>query len=134
MAVDNIKMEFSNKFEGKAISPTGEVLIGSDKGMMKPYHLLFSALGSCFYATFISIVEKKKLCFSGAELEISGTQRDDKIKTLDQVDIFMRVFNASDEKQFERSAELGALYCSIHETVNKVAKINVKLEFFYEAV
>jgi len=131
LAVDKIKLEFSNLFEGKAIAPNGEVSIGSRPGDLKPYHMLFGALGSCFYATFLSIVKKKRLSFSGAEIEISGTKREEVPPTLNRVIIALKIFNPSDEKQFLRSAELGAEYCSIHKTVSKVATIDLKVDFVY---
>ena len=72
MAVDNVQLTFNSEFEGKMQSPTGELMIGNVENGFRPYHLLFGALGSCFYATFITIVKKKRLSFDGADIEISG--------------------------------------------------------------
>lgn len=85
MAADTIQLEFSDGFKGKVIAPRGEILIGKQDGGLRPYNLLFGALGSCFYATFLSIAEKKKLSFDGAKLEVSGTQIEGEITTLDHV-------------------------------------------------
>lgn len=129
MAVENIKLEFENNFKGVMIAPTGDLKIGGNDGEFKPYNLLFGALGSCFYATFLSIVEKKKLSFADAKLEISGKKRDAEVATLEHVLIDMVITNASDEKQFLRCVELGAKFCSIHETISKVAKIDINVKF-----
>jgi putative redox protein len=131
ISVDKIKLTFTNAFEGRAAGPNGEVLIGSQPGSMKPYHLLFGALGSCFYATFLSIAEKKRLTFSGAVIEIDGEKREESPATLRQVTIDVTIINPSDEKQFMRSVELGAKHCSIHETVSKVANIDFRVNFVY---
>lgn len=129
--MDKIKLTFSDKFEGEFTSPTGTVAIGSKPGAMKPYHLLFGALGSCFYATFLSIVEKKKLTFSGAEITIDAEKREEVPTTLKRVSIAVVIYDPSDEAQFLRSVELGAKYCSIHETVSQVAKIDFNVRFEY---
>ena len=130
MAVDNIKLSFSDRFEGSVQTPNGNLPIGVNA--FEPYHLLFGALGSCFYATFLSIAKKKRLRFSGVEIEISGVKRESVPQTLERVEILLKVFNPSDEKQFIRSAELGAEYCSIHETVSRVAAIDLKVDFVYK--
>ena len=129
MAVENVKMEFTNDFQGFMETENGKVMIGRDMGEMKPYNLLFGALGSCFYATFLGIVEKKKLTFDGATLEISGVKRTEIPNTLESVLMKLVIKNASNEKQFLRSVELGAKYCSIHETISQVAKIDIEVEF-----
>jgi len=129
MAVDNIKLEFSNNFKGVMQAPNGEIKIGDEKDEMLPYHLLFGALGSCFYATFLSISYKKRLTFDKATIEISGNKRDQEPATLEQVSMKMVVKNPSNEAQILKSAELGAKFCSIHETIARVAKIDLIVEF-----
>ena len=131
MAADTIKMDFENTFVGTMIAPKGKVLIGAQEAGLRPYNLLFGALGACFYSTFLSIVEKKRLTFEGATLEISGRHRDAQIATLEYVQIKITIRKPSDEKQFLRSVELGAKYCSIHETISKVAQMEEVVVFEY---
>lgn len=131
MAVDKISMNFSNQFEGTLISPTGQVEIGEKADTMKPYHLLFGALGSCFYSTFVSVANKKRLEFKSASLEIEGTKREELPKTLDFVKMTLTIKGADQTKkeQFMRSVDYGVQYCSIHATISKVAKIDVLVNF-----
>jgi putative redox protein len=129
MAVDNVKLSFNPSFQGTMTTPTGNVVLGDQDNGVQPYHLLFGALGSCFYATFLSISLKKRLTFSRAELEISGTKRTEVPPTLEHTKIHLVVFNPSDEEQLIKSAELGAKFCSIHETISKVAKMELVVEF-----
>ena len=129
MAVDAIKLDFTSEFKGTMITPKGEFEIGRYEAGLRPYHMLLGALGSCFYATFLEIIEKKRLTFEGATIEVSGTQRKEIPTTLDYVLIKMTVANASNEEQFTKSAQLGAKYCSIFDTISKVAKIEVIVEF-----
>jgi putative redox protein len=98
---------------------------------MKPYHLLFGAVASCFYATFISVANKMRLSFSNVEIEVNGHKRDETPATLDYVKIEMVVYSGSDEEKLRKAAELGAKYCSIHETISKVAQIDLVVTFEY---
>lgn len=129
MATEPVKMIFTNDFDGEMTVEAGTYHIGEQGKGLQPYNLLMGALGSCFYATFLSIVEKKRLTFDGATLELTGNKRTLVPETLETVHIQMQIKNPSDEKQFLRSVELGAKYCSIHETVSKVATITIDVEF-----
>ena len=111
-------------------SPTGVIKIGEQEGGMYPYHLLFGALATCFYSTFLVIAQKKRLSFDNAELEVSGHKGTGKeINLLEQVTIKMTITNPSNEKGLHKSAELGAKFCSIHETISKVANIDLVIVF-----
>ncbi len=129
MNTDKVTLDFDSSYIGTMTSPTGSIKMGDQTGGMQPYHLLFGALGSCFYATFLGIAKKKRLTFSKATLDIGGHKRDEIPPTLDNVKIHLIIFDASDEAQFIKSAQLGAEYCSIHETISKVAKINLDVTF-----
>jgi putative redox protein len=92
--------------------------------------MLFGALGSCFYSTFLSIAKKKRLSFDKAEVEVSGHKGTGKeINLLEKVIIKLVIWNPSNEKALKRSAELGSKFCSIHETISKVADIELIVEF-----
>lgn len=95
----------------------------------KPYDLLLGALGSCFYATFVSITEKKRLTFGEVTLQITGTKRSTVPTTLEHVTIDMTIINPSNEEQIKKSAILGAKYCSIHDMISKVANIDLNISF-----
>ena len=129
MKADPIKLTFNQDFVGDMTSPTGSIKIGSQENGMKPYHLLFGALASCFYATFISVAGKMRLTFSDAIIEVTGNKRDEVPATLDYVKMEMIVYDGSDEKKLIKAAELGAKYCSIHETISKVANIELVVSF-----
>lgn len=129
MKADTVKLKFDSNYVGELTSPTGSIKLGSQDNSMKPYHLLFGALASCFYATFLSVAGKMRLTFTDVEIEVSGNKRDETPATLDQVTIQMVVYNGSDETKLKKAADLGAQYCSIHETVSKVAKIELIVTF-----
>ncbi|XMB72796.1 OsmC family protein [Mycoplasmatota bacterium WC30] len=130
MALDNIKQTWDDEFKGVMETPTGNVTLGDQENGVQPYHLLFGALGSCFYATFLSIAKKKRLTFDKATVEVSGNKGEGKeINLLEKVVIKLVITNASNEKALAKSAEWGTKFCSIHETVSKVADIELIVEF-----
>lgn len=129
MKADTVKLIFDSNYVGELTSPTGTIKLGSQPNGMKPYHLLFGALASCFYATFLSVAEKMRVSFSDVEIEVSGNKRDETPATLDQVTIRMVVYNGTDHNKLKKAADLGAQYCSIHETVSKVAHMDLVVTF-----
>ena len=131
MKADVVKVTFDKDFVGEMTSPTGTIKLGNQDQGMKPYHLLFGSIASCFYATFLSLANKMRLSFTDVAIEVSGNKRDEDIATLDYVKIEMVIYNGSNDEKLNKAAELGAKYCSIHETVSKVA--NIELVVLFEA-
>lgn len=129
MKADTVNLKFDSNYIGELTSPTGTIKLGSQENGMKPYHLLFGAIASCFYATFLSVAEKMRVSFTDVDIEVSGNKRDETPATLDQVTIQMVVYNGTDQNKLKRAADLGAQYCSIHETVSKVANIDLVVTF-----
>lgn len=129
MNTDNIKLSFDKNFVGEMTSPTGTIKLGSQPQGMKPYHLLYGALASCFYATFLSVADKMRLSFTDVSIEVSGHKREEVPATLDKVLIDMVIYNGNDQTKLRKAADLGAKYCSIHETVSKVAEIELVVTF-----
>lgn len=129
MKADTVKLKFDSNYIGELSSPTGTIKLGSQENGMKPYHLLFGALASCFYATFLSVAEKMRVSFTDVDIEVSGNKRDETPATLDQVTIKMVVYNGTDFTKLKRAADLGAQYCSIHETISKVAHMDLSVTF-----
>ena len=131
MHADEVKLSFHDSFVGEMTSPNGHIAIGGQPGAMKPYHLLFGALGSCFYATFLGVAQKKRLTFTHADIVVNGNKREEIPTTLDRVTIDFTITNPSNEDHATKAAELGAKYCSIHETISRVAEITLNVRFVY---
>jgi putative redox protein len=129
MAVEPVRMDFNKDFTGVLTVEKGIIVIGDGEHGIQPYNLLLGALGSCFYSTFLDIIAKKRLTFDGATLVITGTKREEIPRTLNTVQVKMTIKNASNQTQFLRSVELGRQYCSVHETLSKVAVITFTVDF-----
>ncbi|MGM0496068.1 MAG: OsmC family protein [Bacillota bacterium] len=129
MAYDKINLNWDYDFKGEIISPSGKANLGDSENGLMPYHLLFGALGSCFYATFVSVAKKMRLTFDNASIEVSGKKLDDDSKVIQYLEMNMVIKNPSDKEKLLKSAKLGTQYCSIHELISRTAEIKLNVEF-----
>lgn len=129
MAKKEVALEFSNEFLGTLKAPRGTAAIGVEEGTLEPYDLLFGALGSCLYATFLEIARKKRIGFEKAEMQVSGTKREEIPTTLKEVHVSMTVHGAEKEKGLVQAMQLATEYCSIYTTISKVAEMTYTLNF-----
>lgn len=103
--------------------------IGSKTGEFYPYDLLLGALSACFYSTLHDILEKRKEQIPVIKIVVTGEKRKEVPTTLEWVNLDISVTGEVNEKQFLRSVDLAAKYCSIHETISKVAQMNQTVNF-----
>ncbi len=130
MSETNVKLRFTREFDGWLEAEHGSAKIGkAEEGKLRPYDLMLGALGACYYATFVGIADKMKLAYDRVEIDIHGVKREEVPTTLKTVDMVLKVYGAEDSKGFERASDLAAKYCSVHETISKVAEISLKVEF-----
>lgn len=129
----NYDIEFKNSFEGVLKASNVDVKIGVNEGDAKPYELLFGALASCLYATFLDVVEKKKLKFEACTINVTGEKRTIVPTTLEWVKVEFTIKGASNlenkEKAFTKSADLATKYCSIYQTIAQVAEMEHTIQF-----
>jgi putative redox protein len=125
----SVSMRFGTALAGDMMAEERRLAIGRSSGGFAPYELLLGALGSCYYATFIGVAQKMRLKYEGVDIAIHGVKRDEIPTTLKTVDMVVTVRGAASEKGFDRASTLSAKYCSVHETIAKVAQINLTLKF-----
>jgi len=107
----------------------GSVKVGSKPGEFYPYDFLLGALSACFHSTLYDILVKKKMSIPTIEIVVTGEKRKEVPTTLTWVNLDITVTGEVDENQFLRSIELAAKYCSIHETISKVATMTHAVHF-----
>lgn len=105
------------------------VKIGPKEGEVFPYDMLLGALSSCFYYTLLEIFEKNKAEVPAIEIIVTGQKREKVPTTLEWVNMDISVFGKVEEKKFLRFVDLAAKYCSIHETISKVATMTHTVHF-----
>lgn len=129
----NYDIQFKNTFEGTLKASRVDVNIGMKEGEASPYELLFGALASCLYATFLEVLDKKKLSFESCTINVTGDKRKIVPTTLEWVKVEFRMTGAKDletkEKAFTKSAELATKYCSIFQTLAQVAEMDHSITF-----
>lgn len=129
MAVETITIAYNHGFRGTLKTEKQDVLVGSHETGISPYNMLFGALGSCLYATFLEISRKKQLKYTNCDVIVSGTKREEIPTTLNYVKVELVIHNPSDELGLEKSAKLATKYCSIYETLSKVAQMETVVRF-----
>lgn len=125
---DKVILNFSDGYQGELIGPRGTLKIGSGENTFAPYNLLYGALGSCYYATFLAMADKMRLEVINATIEIHKEKNEEDTLPLGRVIVDVKITSPSDEKMLIRSAELGAKYCSIYNTISHVAKMELKIQ------
>jgi len=129
MAVRKAIINFTNDFKGELITSKAKAPIGSEEGTLAPYDMLFGALASCLYATFLSVAEKKRITFESASIEVTGEKREEVPATLKWVNVKITVKDASKEKGLTQAADLATQYCSIYQTIGHVAEMSWEIDF-----
>lgn len=131
MAVKSMEVSFSDGFKGIAKAPNMEISIGTSVNQLLPYDMLYAALASCVYATFLEIVVKKKISYSQCNMRITGEKREEVPTTLKWVNVEFEIVGLEDnkEKGLIKSAELATKYCSIYQTIAKVADMSYEVLF-----
>ncbi len=129
MNILKANVSFKNTFKGELIVDNGSVPIGIDQGEILPYDLLFGALASCLYATFLDVMAKKRIDFESASISIEGEKKADIPTTLKWVKTTMTVVGCNDHVNVCKSFELATKYCSIYETISQVAQMTWEVTF-----
>lgn len=129
MPVLQIETQFDQGFQGRLLTSRAQVPIGSGQEALAPYDMLLGALASCFYATFLDIIEKKRLALQSASVRVSGEKRAEVPTTLSWVKVLLTVHGSSNRSGMEAAAELAGKYCSIYHTLSQVADMSTVVEF-----
>jgi len=129
MAVREMDIYFENGFNGVAKAPKADLKIGMNEGEVLPYDMLFAALASCLYATFLEIAEKKKLTYQSCNIKVTGEKRSQVPTTLAWVKVLFEIkgLDLSKEKAAIKSADLASKYCSIYQTISQVAEMSFQV-------
>ena len=129
MAIQRIEVKFSEGFKGELIAKSGKAKIGIEKGELAPYDMLLGSLATCLYSTFLDVIEKKRITFDESNVIVEGEKRKEIPATLEWVKVVIEISNVSNEKGVLKAGELAKKYCSIYETISKVADMSLEVKF-----
>lgn len=128
MAIQKIEVKFNKGFKGELSAKNGKAKIGIEKGELAPYDMLLGSLAACLYSTFLDVIEKKRISFDESNVIVTGEKRKEIPATLEWVKVIIEITNASSEKGVQRAAELAKKYCSVYETISKVADMSLEVK------
>lgn len=126
-----VTMDFEYGFKGTLKAKRGTVPIGIEEGTIEPYDMVFGALGSCLYSTFLDIAVKKKIVYEGVSMKVSGEKRTEVPTTLKTVHVDVVVKNPEKEKGLDQAMRLATEYCSVYQTLSHVAEMSYTLSYEY---
>jgi putative redox protein len=106
-----------------------KVNIGSRPDEFAPYDLLLAGLEGCLFSTFNDVIQKMRLTYESAEMEVSGVKRDADVATLETCTVEMRIRGGSDVTKLERAFDIATRYCSVYQTISQVAEMKSLVTF-----
>lgn len=124
--ITKINVNFKSNFSGELCANSGNYQVGENG--IRPYEMLLGSLAGCLYATFLDVLDSKKLKIEQGSFEIIGEKREEIPTTLKTVNIVFKVkCDEINQKQIRTSFEISKKYCSVYHTISKVADINTEL-------
>ncbi len=118
------------KHDGRLITDSGaSVTLGTRAETFSAYELLLGGLSHCLFSTYESMAEKMQLEYSGMDMNVTGVKRDEKVATLQTVDIEVLAKGVVDQAKFEKAFEISTRYCSIFNTLSQVAKMRWNITY-----
>ncbi len=125
----HIKTNYA-QHDGILVTDKGtKVSLGREEGTVAPYELLLGGLSYCLFRTFESITAKMQVEYQGVDMEITGVKGDDKIGMLTHVTLAVTMKGAPDETKAEKAFEIATRYCSVFNTLGKVAEMKWEISF-----
>lgn len=123
------RLHFENGFKGQLELKEGSLAIGTLDNEARPYDLLQGALAACLHSTLLDILTKKKIELEFADYKIEGNKREEVPTMLDQVVIHVTFPKGTHEEQLKKSMVLASKYCSVYNTLSKVADMHIEVHF-----
>ena len=94
-----------------------------------PYDYLFGALSGCLFATFSDLAVKMKVGWEHVSFEVDGEKRTESPTTLEWVTVKVVATGVDNQGKFTKAFETATRYCSIYETLSKVARMEWTVRF-----
>jgi putative redox protein len=93
-------------------------------GAAGPYDYLLGALSGCLFSTFEALAVKMKVSWEHVGFEVHGAKRDETPMMLKECTITATVTGCDNEEKFRKAFETATRYCSLYQTLSKVAEMH----------
>jgi putative redox protein len=131
MATNNIVMKFDNGPEGTIESKNATTQVSFNGTSFAPYELFLGGYASCLHATFLAVLNKRKIAFDKVEYDVTSVKRDEVPTYIVELVTNVTIYGADIEKkkQIEKSMAQAEKYCSISYTIHNIGadmKLNIE--------
>ena len=120
------ELKYRDGFHGTYEVGGQTLKIGMDA--IRPYDMTYGAVASCMWATYLDVTKKKEVSVQGADVSISGFKRKAIPATLERVVIHVTVYSKEPLEKLQECMDLAIKYCSMVQTVAKVAAIEYDIQ------
>jgi putative redox protein len=101
-------------------------------GSTGPYDYLLGALSGCLFSTFADLAAKMQVAWEHVGFEVQGIKRETSPTTLKECTITATVTGCDNQQKFLKAFETATRYCSIYQTLSKVAEMHWTVDFSQE--
>jgi uncharacterized OsmC-like protein len=114
-----------DQLDGTIDNGTHQAPISIDGNAVSPYDYFLSGYAGCLHATFISILNKRRIEFGLITYNIEARKRDESPTVINYIETIVTI-NDVEERHHEKvkkSFEQAEQYCSISETIRRLDPI-----------
>lgn len=124
----HIQIAYNGQNEG-TLKATENLPVGAVG--LKPYDMVLGGLGACLNYTFQDVLDKMRTKVGSVDYDITGIKRDEVPTILKEVIVNVTVSGVDESKQkkVEKAWQKATEYCSMYETLSRVAVMKPSLTF-----
>jgi putative redox protein len=127
-----VNVTFNKENEGLLQSEHSETKLSYTGKGFSPYELFLGGYASCLHATFLGIINKRRITVTEVSYEVEAFKRDEAPTIINKL-ITNIVIEGADEKKYDaikKSMKQAETYCSISETINRLdAEMILNIKF-----
>ena len=118
-------IHFENGFHGVYCVQDQVLRIGHEG--IQPYDMTFGAVASCFYATFLGVLEEHGITVRSAEVTVDGRKRTEVPTTLEYLKLTLKPETDAPKEELEVCMQEALRRCSMVATIKAVAQVEAEL-------
>ena len=118
-------IRFENGFHGTYCIQDQTLKIGHE--WIQPYDMTFGAVASCFYVTFLGVLNEHGITVRSAEVTVDGRKRTKVPTTLEYLKLTLKPESEASREELEACMNEALGKCSMVATVKAVAQVEAEL-------
>ena len=118
-------IHFENGFHGVYCVQDQILRIGHE--WIQPYDMTYGAVASCFYATFLGVLNEHGITVRSAEVTVDGRKRKEVPTTLEYLKLTLKPETDAAREDLEACMQETLGRCSMVATIKAVAQVEAEL-------